>query len=89
MEKEEEEEEKKNFRFVEAHTLKNTVKAKKRSKKLNLAREDDFMRDDWISESMEAFIKIADVEDDLAVQTKNFQLHSELGKKLKGESLFS
>ena len=47
------------------------------------------MRDDWISESMEAFIKIADVEDDLAVQTKNFQLHSELGKKLKGESLFS
>ena len=78
MEKEEEEEEKKNFRFVEAHTLKKTVKVKKQSKKLNLAREDDFMRDDWISESMEAFIKIADVEDDLAVQTKNFQLHSEL-----------
>ena len=69
--------------------MKKTVKAKKRSKKLNLVREDDFMRDDWISESMEAFIKIADVEDDLAVQTKNFQLHSELGKKLKGESLFS
>ena len=41
--------------------MKKTVKAKKRSKKLNLAREDDFMRDDWISESMEAFIKIADV----------------------------
>lgn len=46
------------------------------------------MRDDWILDSMQAFLKMTD-EEDPAIQIKNYRTHTELGKVLKGESLFS